>query len=194
MASFLALWAVMMTAMMAPSVYPTVRLFAAVRTSRAAFGVRPAPVWAFVAGYLAVWTAFGLPVYLVLSAGPMGMFTSTWRGAALAIAGAYQLSPWKGGCLAHCRSPLVFLTHTWRDGAAGAIVMGAHHGAYCVACCWGLMLVLLALGAMNVGWMAAVAAFIFVEKVLPGGPTIGRILGTAMLLVGLAVGLGWFRF
>lgn len=184
---FLATWLGMMAAMMAPSAYPTVRLFAAARASRAAFGIRPAPVWIFVAGYLAVWTAFGVPVYLLLSAVPMGMFDIRLKGLALIVAGLYQLSPWKSLCLGHCRSPLLFLMHAWRDGAVGAFVMGAHHGAYCVGCCWGLMLVLVALGVMHVGWMATAAAVIFVEKLLPHGALFGRILGGLLAAGGATV-------
>ncbi len=186
---FLALWLVMMAAMMAPSVYPTVRLFLVARESRFAFGVRPAPAWTFVAGYLAAWSLVGLPAYAILSTVPMGMFEPRLKGLALMVAGLYQLTPWKGSCLSHCRSPLEFLMHTWRDGRLGAMVMGAHHGAYCIGCCWGLMLVLLALGAMNVRWMIAVAAVVFVEKVLPGGPRIGRALGVLLVVAGAAVTL-----
>lgn len=188
--AFLGIWLVMMAAMMAPSVYPTVRLFATARASRAAFGVRPAPVSTFVAGYLAVWTGFGIPVYIVVTGVPMGMFSAAERGLALIIAGIYQLTPWQSACLGHCRSPALFLLHAWRDGPVGAFLMGTHHGAYCVGCCWGLMLVLTALGVMNVGWMAAVAAAIFVEKVMRGGARFGRVLGVLLLAGGAAVALG----
>src|SRR2546428_3773565 len=80
---FLALWLVMMAAMMAPSVYPTVRLFLVARESRFAFGVRPAPAWTFVAGYLAAWCLVGLPAYAILSTVPMGMFEPRLKGLAL---------------------------------------------------------------------------------------------------------------
>lgn len=187
---FLGMWVAMMAVMMAPSVYPTVRIFAAARASRAAFGLRPAPIWAFVAGYLAVWTALGIPAYLAVSAAPVGMFSPIVQGLVVIVAGLYQLSPWKSACLAHCRSPLVFLMHAWRDGPGGAVVMGAHHGVYCVGCCWGLLLVLIALGAMHLGWMAAVATVIFVEKVLRGGAVFGRGLGLVMLAAGAVMSLG----
>src|SRR3989442_866025 len=93
---FLALWLVMMAAMMAPSVYPTVRLFLVARESRFAFGVRPAPAWTFVAGYLAAWCLVGLPAYAILSTVPMGMFEPRLKGLALMVAGLYQLTPWQG--------------------------------------------------------------------------------------------------
>ncbi|MGH7626154.1 MAG: DUF2182 domain-containing protein [Gemmatimonadaceae bacterium] len=181
---FLAAWLAMMAAMMAPSVYPTVRLFAGASRSRADLGVRPAPTWLFVAGYLVVWTAFGLPIYLVISLVPMGMFGPVERGCALLLAGAYQLTKWKSTCLGHCRSPVFFLMHAWRDGPAGTLIMGAHHGTYCVECCWGLMLVLTVLGVMNLVWMVVVAGAIFVEKVLPHGARFGRVLGIVMMAIG----------
>ncbi len=183
--AFLAVWTAMMALMMAPSAYPMVRLFAAVRQSRTAFGVRPAPVGAFVAGYLALWMAFGVPAYLLLPAWPMTGARRVVQAGALLVAGVYQLTPWKARCLGHCRAGSAFFLHTWRDGAAGAVMMGAHHGAYCVACCWGLMLVLLAFGAMSPVWMAAIAAVIFVEKVLPGGPRLGMALGAGAIVVAL---------
>src|SRR5579884_2311015 len=171
--AFLAVWTAMMALMMAPSAYPMVRLFAAVRQSRTAFGVRPAPVGAFVAAYL------------LLQAWPMTGARRVVQAGALLVAGVYQLTPWKARCLGHCRAGSAFFLHTWRDGAAGAVMMGAHHGAYCVACCWGLMLVLLAFGAMSPVWMAAIAAVIFVEKVLPGGPRLGMALGAGAIVVAL---------
>src|SRR2546427_10239909 len=166
---FLALWLVMMAAMMAPSLCPTVPLLLVARDAPFAFGVRPAPACTFVAGYLAAWCLVGLPAYAILSTVPMGMFEPRLKGLALMVAGLYQLTPWKGSCLSHCRSPLEFLMHTWRDGRLGAMVMGAHHGAYCIGCCWGLRLVLLALGAMNGRWVIAVAAVGFVGKGVPVG-------------------------
>lgn len=184
---FLGIWLVMMAVMMAPSVYPAVAIFATAAQSRREAGARPAPLWAFLAGYLLMWTAFGVPVWLLLSTVPMGMFGPRARGIALLAAGAWQLSKWKSHCLGHCRSPVFFLMHAWRDGPAGALLTGAHHGAYCVACCWGLMLVLTVLGVMSVAWMAVIAAVVFAEKVLPHGPRIGRVAGVALAAAGIVL-------
>src|SRR5260370_30693619 len=109
LAGFLELWLVMMAAMMAPSVYPTVRLFVVARESRIAFGVRPAPVWAFVAGYLAAWSVVGLPAYALLSAVPMGMVEPRLKGLALGVRGPYPLTPRQRNCPSHCPSPLLLL-------------------------------------------------------------------------------------
>src|SRR5581483_4941645 len=90
-------------------------------------------------------------------------------GAAVGLAGIYELTPLKSVCLRHCRTPLHFVFGHWRSGRFGALRMGVEHGAYCVGCCWGLMLVLFALGVMSLLWMAIVAALIFAQKVLPHG-------------------------
>src|SRR5258708_32568104 len=111
LAGFLALWLVMMAAMMAPSVYPTVRLFVVARESRIAFGVRPAPVWAFVAGYLAAWSVVGLPAYALLSAVPVGMFQPPPQGLAPVGGGLDQLPPPEPTGPSHCPSPLLFPPH-----------------------------------------------------------------------------------
>jgi predicted metal-binding membrane protein len=106
-------------------------------------------------------------------------------GGAIAAAGLYQLTPLKDVCLRHCRSPIHFLAHGWRDGARGAFRMGFTHGLYCVGCCWGLMLVLFSLGVMSLVWMAAIAGVIFAEKVLPWGERLTTVIGVAFVVLGL---------
>ena len=109
-----------------------------------------------------------------------------WLAAGiLAVAAAYELTPLKNVCLTKCRSPLGFLLGSWRDGRAGALRMGAGHGAWCLGCCWALMAALFALGVMSLIWMAVVAALIAAEKTLPW--TRAVTYGTAALL--LAIGL-----
>lgn len=184
---FLAVWVVMMTVMMAPSVYPAVQVFAGAARSRRDLGARAAPLWGFLSGYLLMWAAFGVPAWLLISWVPMGMFGPGAQGIALLGAGAWQLSRWKSACLGHCRSPVFFLMHAWHDGPEGALLMGAHHGAYCVACCWGLMLVLIVMGVMNVGWMLVIAAVVFAEKVLPHGPRIARVVGVVLVVAGIVL-------
>jgi predicted metal-binding membrane protein len=108
-------------------------------------------------------------------------------GAVIAAAAIYQLSPLKDACLAKCRSPLAFVVGSWRDGRLGATRMGVEHGAWCVGCCWGLMLTLFALGVMSLTWTVAIAALIAAEKLLPW-PTLAN-RGVALLLILLAVGV-----
>ena len=170
-------WVVMMSAMMFPSIAPMVLTFALVqrnRRERASID-RAAPAWLFVAGYLATWTAFGLLAYgLFVVACSLSIGALSWHrggrylaGAVLLAAALYQLTPAKDACLRRCRGPLDFLMSQWRDGAWGALRMGAVHGAWCVGCCWALMAVLFALGVMSVPWMIVVASMIAVEKLLP---------------------------
>jgi predicted metal-binding membrane protein len=143
---------------------------------------------------LAVWSLFGVVAYLLSLIVPaIGMAATGLRadspmaaGIVLGFAGLYQLSPLKRICLHHCRSPLAALMHHWRDGRGGALRMGVSHGAYCLGCCWGLMLVLFAVGLMNVGWMLALTVVIFAEKVLPYGELVSKLTAIALVCFGLA--------
>jgi predicted metal-binding membrane protein len=191
---FIGVWVTMMAAMMLPSTAPMVLVVRRVSGQRTGRSSRPIVVtWVFVAGYLAAWTAYGLVAYGVfraLSAAHPGFLAWDRQGPlvvgiAVAAAGVYQLTPLKRACLRHCRTPLNFVMHRWREGGAGAFAMGLEHGAWCLGCCVGLMLALFAVGVMSLAWMAIVAAVIFAEKVLPVGP---RLPGpVALCLVGLGV-------
>jgi predicted metal-binding membrane protein len=107
-------------------------------------------------------------------------------GILLIGAGLYQLTPLKRICLVHCRSPVEFLMHHWRAGYAGAFGMGLHHGAYCVGCCWFAMALLFVGGVMNLAWVAAIAAFVLAEKVLPFGQRVGQVAGVVAMVAGLS--------
>jgi predicted metal-binding membrane protein len=193
---FLGIWVTMMAAMMLPSVSPMVLLFARVSREQARRGrATLVPTWLFVAGYLAVWTGAGLAAYgiyrAVVSAGTGWL---AWdgagpyvAGAALLAAGLYQMTPLKNVCLRHCRSPLHFLLHDWRPGRAGAVRMGMEHGAYCLGCCWGLMLALFALGVMSLFWMAVVGAVILLEKLAPRGQQLSRVVAASLVALGVWV-------
>lgn len=165
---FVALWTVMMAAMMLPSVMPAMWLFATVAQSRTQFGFPAAPTAVFIGGYLGIWILTGVGVALVDWASGGGVTMNAWGqvlvGGALITAGIYQFTRWKVFCLGHCRAPIHFFMEHWRDGLLGAIQMGAHHGLYCLGGCWGLMLALIALGLMNPVWMGAIALLIFRES------------------------------
>jgi predicted metal-binding membrane protein len=105
----------------------------------------------------------------------------------LIAAGLYQLTPLKYACLQHCRSPAHFLSTNWRDGSGGALFMGLKHGAFCVGCCWFLMLLLFVGGIMNLAWIALLALFVLLEKTVPAGHWLSRAAGVALLLTG-----GWW--
>ena len=189
---FVGIWVTMMAAMMLPSVAPMVLLFNKVSSERQRRGQGFVPTWVFVGAYLAVWSVYGLAAYglyrVVLWAGPHLLAWDSGgpyvAGAALVFAGLYELTPLKSVCLRHCRTPLHFIVTGWRPGWLGAIRMGAEHGAYCVGCCWGLMIVLFALGVMSLTWMAVVAGLIFAQKVLPLGELTKPF---AVLLIGIGI-------
>jgi predicted metal-binding membrane protein len=189
------MWAVMMVGMMVPTVIPMSLVYAAVVRKAMRQGSPIAPTGAFVAGYVAVWTAFSLGAtalqWLLDSAAllsPMMVATSPALGAALLIgAGVYQLTPFKDACLRHCRAPAHFLAQHWRNGLTGAFRMGVEHGAFCLGCCWVLMLLLFLGGVMNLLWIAALTLFVLLEKVLPLGESGGRWAGAAMVASGLAM-------
>ncbi len=192
---YVGIWVTMMAAMMLPSAAPMVLLFAKVSSERARRGRAFVPTWVFVSGYLASWTLYGLAAYGLYRAivgADLGFLS--WReqgpivaGVALVAAGLYELTPLKSVCLRHCKTPLHFVLHSWREGWLGAFRMGMEHGAYCVGCCFGLMLILFALGVMSVTWMAIVAAVIFVQKVLPFGRRLTWALAALLVAAGIWV-------
>jgi predicted metal-binding membrane protein len=181
--------------MMFPAAAPMVLVFHGVSREQERRGQSFVPTWVFVGAYLAVWTAYGLAAYglyrlVVRFGGHFFAWDSGGRwvaGAAIAAAGIYELTPLKSVCLRHCRAPMHYVVGRWRPGRRGALLMGAEHGAYCVGCCWGLMVVLFALGVMSLTWMAVVAGLIFAQKVLPQGDALAKPI--ALLLVGAGIWL-----
>lgn len=182
------MWSIMMVGMMLPSAAPAILLYGSLVRKNRERGSVLAPVWVFTAGYLAAWTAFSLVATLVQAAlaeaallSPMMVSTRGWlSGGLLIAAGIYQWLPVKDACLKKCREPLQFLMMRWRSGASGAFAMGMEHGAFCVGCCWVLMLLLFAAGVMNLLWVALIAGFVLLEKLLPGGRFTSRLAGLAL--------------
>ena len=185
------MWTVMMMGMMLPSASPLVLLYGAI-ARRSAQGTAARQIYALVAGYLIVWTVFslgatalqrGLAAFLLVS--PMMEITSApVGGTLLLLAGVYQLTPFKHTCLRTCQSPLGFIMSRWRTGWSGAFRMGLEHGAYCVGCCWALMLLLFAGGVMNLTVIAALTAFVAFEKLVPLGRHGARISGMLLMAAG----------
>jgi predicted metal-binding membrane protein len=165
---YLSLWVVMTVAMMLPSATPMLLLVD--RLSGASATPR------FLGGYLIAWTAFGAAAYLV---GSLVAWPAT--GALLIAAGVYQLLPVKQACLRRCRNPVGFLRE---HAGEGPLRVGVVHGATCVGCCAGLMVVLLGLGMMNVLWMALVGAAILAEKLLPHGERLAPLSALALVASG----------
>jgi predicted metal-binding membrane protein len=186
-------WAVMMAAMMLPSALPMIALYGAIRGSKVAPGRRAVghgvPVAIFTAVYLAVWAVSGAPVYLAHTALMAVPGSGLAYGVAIVLmaAGAFQLSPLKQACLRACRSPLGFLLGHWRPGGWGSLALGWYHAIYCLGCCWALMLVLVAAGAMGLRWVLLITAVVAAEKLLPGGEWIARATGVALVVLGMTV-------
>jgi predicted metal-binding membrane protein len=185
----LLMWAVMMAAMMLPSAAPMILLHATIARRTRARGGRAASTGIFATGYIAVWVAFSLAAVLLQSGldqvaliSPMMQVTSVaLAGLVLVSAGVYQWTPLKQACLRHCRSPLEFLSTQWRKGNRGSFFMGLRHGAYCLGCCWVLMLLLFVGGVMNLLWIAGLALFVLVEKLAPAGHWFGKVAGLALM-------------
>ncbi|MCI0454469.1 MAG: DUF2182 domain-containing protein, partial [Candidatus Dadabacteria bacterium] len=95
----------------------------------------------------------------------------------------------KNACLTHCRSPLHFIMHRWREGYTGALTMGVSHGVYCLGCCWGLMLVLFVVGLMNLSWMGILTLVIFVEKISKHGIIISKLVGGFLIILGVVMAI-----
>ncbi|RAG81962.1 DUF2182 domain-containing protein [Streptacidiphilus pinicola] len=192
---FLALWGLMMGAMMLPAVAPVVALYLRTLRARTTGWTRAGRSAGLVVGYLCAWEAFGLAAFGAAWAGgelaARAPGAAPWVGAVvLACAGLYQVAPVKDRCLRHCRSPLGFLLHFGNySGRLRDLRVGLYHGGYCVGCCWGLMVVLIVVGVMNLAWMAGLAAAVFVERTWHHGKAFSVALGLA--LIGFACFVPW---
>jgi len=194
------MWSAMMAAMMIPGASPMITAFATINRRRQARAAPYAPTAAFLLGYLIVWAGFSaIATALQWLLQTLGLLTTMmhsssyyWSAALFGSAGLYQLSPLKEMCLAHCRSPDVFVLTEWRDGELGAVVMGLRHGLFWMGCCAALTLLLFAVAVMDLRWVAAVTVLVTSEKLLPG-EKIWR-LTIAVGLIAAAAGLvllGW---
>jgi predicted metal-binding membrane protein len=198
LAPFLGLWVAMMAAMMLPSVAPVAVLWTRLISGASAGAGRVARMSAFLAGYLLTWAAAGVVAFAAL-AGTGRLLTAfpvaaKWLGVAIFVtAGIYQLTPWKDWCLRRCRSPIgALMYYLGFKGRGRDVRVGLHHGATCAGCCWGLMIVLIAVGVMNVAVMAALAAVILVEKLWRYGKPFGQAVGVALVAAGvLAIWFPW---
>jgi predicted metal-binding membrane protein len=189
--AYVVAWAVMMAAMMLPSALPMIGLYAATRRNAADTIPGAVSVALFTLVYVALWATTGMPIYLasVALSGLGSDVRAQVIAGVLVVAGAFQLSPLKQVCLRHCRSPLGFFLGHWRAGWRGALAMGWAHAAYCLGCCWALMVVLVAAGAMGLVWVLLIAAVVAAEKLLPRGEWIARLAGVALVVLGAAVAL-----
>ncbi len=187
------MWWVMMVGMMVPSATPMILTFATVNRRKRERDQPFVPTFVFAGGYLVAWGAFsfaataaqwGLEEAALLS--PMMVSTSpVLSGLLFVAAGVYQWTPLKHACLRNCRSPFAFIINRWRDGHQGALFMGMEHGAYSLGCCWSIMALLFVGGVMNLLWVAAIAAFVFAEKLFPAGEWVAQASGVFMIAAGV---------
>jgi predicted metal-binding membrane protein len=189
------MWAVMMVAMMLPSALPILLILHKAVSNDPEVRSPSRRMFAFVAGYIFAWFGFSVGATLLqwglaeaALVSPMMVSASPWLGGAiLIVAGVYQWTRLKHACLRHCRSPLAFLTEHWRPGMPRAARLGLQHGLYCVGCCWALMLLLFVGGVMSLLWIAAITAFVLLEKLAPYGVLGQRLTGLALVLAGVWV-------
>jgi predicted metal-binding membrane protein len=191
------MWSIMMVAMMVPSATPMFIIFATVNRQRSKKQGPFIPTWLFLVGYLTAWTVYsalatmaqwGLHTAALLT--HTLVITSPLLGALLLFAaGVFQWTPFRDACMTQCRSPFGFIMTEWREGHRGALIMGLKHGIYCVGCCWMLMILSFVLGVMNMLWMAALTAFMVLEKV-SNNKWISRVAGMILIVWGLWVAAG----
>jgi predicted metal-binding membrane protein len=170
-----AMWFVMMIAMMLPSAAPMIVMFGTLNRKRRADAAVPHVNTAlFAGGYLAMWGGFSVAAAAAQWAlqhaallAPATLRVGPAVGAAvLVVAAVYQVTPFKYACLARCQTPFGFLMAEWREGDMGTFIMGVRHGLFCLGCCWALMVLLFVGGVMNLAWVALLAGFVFVEKLV----------------------------
>jgi predicted metal-binding membrane protein len=192
------MWAEMMIAMMLPSAAPMVLTFTLVNRRRQAQELPYVSTVVFVLGYLAVWTGFSAIAAVAqwalhsaaLLSPLMTSRSSLLAGALLVAAGLFQCTPLKHACLKHCRSPLSFLLNDWREGPAGALIMGLRHGFYCTGCCGLLMGLLFVAGVMNLWWVGLITLFVLIEKIAPKSWPVGSLAGGILFVCGVLMIVG----
>lgn len=187
------MWSVMMIAMMMPSAAPLILIFAMVNRNREPQQQPLVPTAYFLLGYLLVWMGFSLVAtslqwylqYLDLLSPEMKTTNHLLGGIILTAAGIFQFTPLKKTCLTHCRTPVDFIHHHWKEKTGGVIQMGITHGIYCLGCCWILMALLFVAGIMNLLWVVLIALFILVEKVFPSQKLITALGGITLIVLGI---------
>ena len=193
------MWVVMMVAMMVPGASPMIAAFAAINRRRRKAGDPWVRTAVFLLGYLLVWSVFSAAaagLQLTLDATglltPMMASSSTTLSATLfAAAGLYQWTPLKEVCLRRCRSPIGFVLTEWRDGPAGAVVMGIRHGLFCVGCCVAIMGLLFAVAVMDLRWVATITVLVTLEKLLPRPRVWRHLAGAIFMAAACALAVGW---
>jgi predicted metal-binding membrane protein len=189
------MWTVMQVAMMSPTAVPMILMHGKVERHRQPQKLPFFRISLFFMGYIILWAIFSL-AFAALQMGlqsaallsPTMASNTPWLSGGILIAtGLFQFSHLKQACLKQCRSPVTYLMTEWRNGRSGALLMGLKHGAHCVGCCWIIMALLFVAGVMNLFWMAAITAFVLIEKLAPHGDYFGRAVGIVLIVWGILV-------
>jgi len=189
------MWAVMQVAMMSPTAVPMILMYSKIERHNQPQRFPFFRISLFFMGYLILWAVFS-SVFALLQMGmhsasllsPTMATNNPWlSGGILIAAGLFQFSSLKQACLKQCRSPVTYLMTEWRGGRGGALLMGLRHGLHCVGCCWIIMALLFVAGVMNLFWMAAITAFVLIEKLTARGENFGRIVGVGLIIWGILI-------
>ena len=184
-----AMWLLMSVAMMLPSAAPMIRTYCEIADTAYAKGEAVVHPLVLVAGYLTVWFAVSAAFAMLtigvqqLASTPdaLAPLSGVAAAGALTLAGLYQFSALKAACLKKCRNPFSILFARWSTRAAPVYRLGVEQGIWCLGCCWALMLVMFAVGIMNVFWMAVIGVFTLFEKQMAGSLP-SRVAGAILLV------------
>jgi predicted metal-binding membrane protein len=184
------MWVAMTLAMMLPTAGPMILSYAEIADTAARKGEPVVSPLILATGYLTVWLGFALAASLVQALSPRAALTEAGSagllasGAIFLLAGAYQFSALKRACLTQCQRPFPFFFANWTSEPVGVVRLGLRQGLHCLGCCWAMMLLMFAVGAMNVIWMAALGAIMTIEK-LTTTPRFARVVGAIFIAIGL---------
>ena len=194
--SMVLMWWLMMIAMMTPSAAPTLLLFHNLKKIGSEGKKALSYTYLFLFGYLIIWAIFSLIACIIhkffdtssiTDAAMMQLKSVQFSGILLITAGVYQFTPLKNACLEKCRTPIDFLSSNNRKGAKGSFIMGAHHGLFCLGCCWALMALLFVGGVMNLFWITGLALYVLIEKIIIKAGWLDKIMGLILIFFGTSL-------
>ena len=194
--SMFLMWWLMMIAMMTPSAAPTLLLFHSLKKIWSEGKKALSYTYLFLFGYLIIWAIFSLIACIIhkffdtssiTDVAMMQLKSVQFSGILLITAGVYQFTPLKNACLEKCRTPIDFLSSNNRKGAKGSFIMGAHHGLFCLGCCWALMALLFVGGVMNLFWITGLALYVLIEKIIIKAGWLDKIMGLILIFFGTSL-------
>ena len=194
--SMFLMWWLMMIAMMTPSAAPTLLLFHNLKKIGSEQKKALSYTYLFLFGYLIIWAIFSLIACIIhkffdnssiTDVAMMQLKSVQFSGILLITAGVYQFTPLKNACLEKCRTPIDFLSSNNRKGVQGSFIMGAHHGLFCLGCCWALMALLFVGGVMKLFWITGLALYVLIEKIIIKAGWLDKIMGLILIVFGISL-------